>query len=35
MQPQQIESLREQANFSQAVFATVLNISLFTVQKWK
>lgn len=35
MQPQQIKSLREQANFSQAVFAAVLNISLSTVQKWE
>lgn len=35
MQPQQIKSLREQAHFSQAVFAAVLNISLSTVQKWE
>ncbi|NYT83028.1 DNA-binding transcriptional regulator [Alcaligenaceae bacterium] len=35
MPPQQIKSLREQANLSQAVFAAVLNISLSTVQKWE
>ncbi len=35
MQPQQIKALREQAHFSQAVFAAVLNTSLSTVQKWE
>ncbi|WP_017524501.1 helix-turn-helix domain-containing protein [Pusillimonas noertemannii] len=35
MRPEQIKLLREQANFSQAVFAIVLNTSLSTVQKWE
>ncbi len=35
MLPEQIKLLREQANFSQAVFAIVLNTSLSTVQKWE
>ncbi|HEY9280834.1 MAG TPA: DNA-binding transcriptional regulator [Eoetvoesiella sp.] len=35
MQPQQIKTLREQAHFSQAVFAAVLNTSVSTVQKWE
>src|SRR5690606_38964910 len=35
MPPEQIKLLREQANFSQAVFAMVLNTSLSTVQKWE
>ena len=35
MQPKQIKQLREQANFSQAVFAAVLNTSVSTVQKWE
>lgn len=35
LDPQQIKSLREQACFSQAVFAAVLNTSLSTVQKWE
>lgn len=35
MPPQKIKSLRESANLSQAVFASVLNISVSTVQKWE
>ena len=35
MQPQQIKSLREQVQLSQAVFAAVLNTSVSTVQKWE
>ncbi len=35
MPPQQIKSIRERANLSQAVFASVLNISVSTVQKWE
>ncbi|MDX3894610.1 MULTISPECIES: helix-turn-helix domain-containing protein [Pusillimonas] len=35
MLPEQIKLLREQANFSQAVFAMVLNTSVSTVQKWE
>ncbi len=33
--PQQIRSLREQAQLSQSVFAAVLNTSVSTVQKWE
>lgn len=33
MQPQQIKSLREHVQLSQAVFAAVLNTSVSTVQK--
>ncbi|MEI6205991.1 MAG: DNA-binding transcriptional regulator [Desulfuromonadales bacterium] len=32
---EQIKSLRERYHISQAVLATVLNISLSTVQKWE
>lgn len=35
MTPQKIESLREKAHVSQAVFVAVLNTSLSTVQKWE
>lgn len=35
MPPQKIRSIRERANMSQAVFASVLNISVSTVQKWE
>jgi len=35
MPPQQIKSLREKAQLSQAVFAAVLNTSVSTVQKWE
>lgn len=35
MPPQKIKSIREQSNLSQAVFASVLNISVSTVQKWE
>lgn len=35
MPPQRIKSLRESINLSQAVFASVLNISVSTVQKWE
>ncbi len=35
MPPQQIKSLREHVQLSQAVFAAVLNTSVSTVQKWE
>lgn len=35
MPPKKIKLLREKANLSQAVFASVLNISVSTVQKWE
>ena len=35
LQPEQIRSIRETSNVSQAVFASVLNTSLSTVQKWE
>lgn len=35
MPSQDIKTLREKANVSQAVFAAVLNISISTVQKWE
>ncbi len=34
MTPEKIKSLREKEHVSQAVFASVLNMSLSTVQKW-
>lgn len=33
--PQKIKQLREQANFSQAVMAAVMNISASTIQQWE
>ena len=35
MTPEKIKSLREKEHVSQAVFASVLNTSLSTVQKWE
>ncbi len=35
LQPEDIRSIREASNVSQAVFASLLNISLSTVQKWE
>ena len=35
MTPEKIKSLREKEHVSQAVFASVLNMSLSTVQKWE
>ncbi len=35
LQPEQIRSIRETSNVSQAVFASLLNTSLSTVQKWE
>ncbi len=35
MPPQKIKCLREKERISQAVFASVLNTSLSTVQKWE
>jgi len=35
MTPEKIKSLREREHVSQAVFASVLNMSLSTVQKWE
>jgi putative transcriptional regulator len=35
LEPEQIRQIRETTNVSQAVFATVLNTSLSTVQKWE
>lgn len=33
--PEQIKSLRERYRISQAVFASILNTSLSTIQKWE
>lgn len=33
--PEQIKRIREEAHVSQAVFASVLNTSVSTVQKWE
>ncbi|MGB8700798.1 MAG: DNA-binding transcriptional regulator, partial [Thermosynechococcaceae cyanobacterium] len=33
--PEQIKQIRENTNVSQAVFASVLNTSVSTVQKWE
>jgi putative transcriptional regulator len=33
--PEKIKALREKAHVSQAVFAAVLNTSIFTMQKWE
>ncbi|MBT9099936.1 DNA-binding transcriptional regulator [Methylovulum psychrotolerans] len=35
LQPEEIKHIREAANVSQAVFASLLNISVSTVQKWE
>ncbi len=35
MPPQKIKQLREEAHVSQAVFASVLNTSVSTIQKWE
>jgi putative transcriptional regulator len=35
LQPEEIKQIREAANVSQAVFASLLNISVSTVQKWE
>ena len=35
LQPDEIKQVRESAKVSQAVFATILNISVYTVQKWE
>jgi putative transcriptional regulator len=35
LDPETIEKIREDANVSQAVFASILNISLTTVQQWE
>ena len=35
LEPESIRQIRETANVSQAVFASILNTSLFTVQKWE
>ncbi len=35
MLPHEINALREQAHVSQAVFAAVLNTSVYTVKKWE
>jgi putative transcriptional regulator len=35
LDPETIEKIREDANVSQAVFASILNISLITVQQWE
>ena len=35
LEPESITQIRETANVSQAVFASILNTSLSTVQKWE
>jgi putative transcriptional regulator len=35
LQPDEIKQVREAAKVSQAVFATILNTSVYTVQKWE
>ena len=35
LEPESIRQIRETANVSQAVFASILNTSLSTVQKWE
>jgi putative transcriptional regulator len=35
LKPEQIRQIRETSNVSQAVFASLLNTSLSTVQKWE
>jgi putative transcriptional regulator len=35
LEPENIKQIRENANVSQAVFASILNTSLSTIQKWE
>ena len=35
LQPDEIKQVREAAKVSQAVFAAILNTSVYTVQKWE
>jgi putative transcriptional regulator len=35
LEPESIKQIREDANVSQAIFASILNTSLSTVQKWE
>lgn len=35
LKPEEIRHIREESNVSQAVFASILNISASTVQKWE
>jgi putative transcriptional regulator len=35
LQPSQIKQIRESSNVSQAVFASILNTSVSTIQKWE
>lgn len=35
LQPEEIQQIRESTRVSQAVFAAVLNTSVYTVQKWE
>ncbi len=35
LQPDEIKQVRESAKVSQAVFATILNTSAYTIQKWE
>jgi putative transcriptional regulator len=35
LEPEKIKQIRESANVSQSVFASILNTSLSTVQKWE
>jgi putative transcriptional regulator len=35
LEPEKIKQIRETSNVSQAVFASILNTSLSTVQKWE
>jgi putative transcriptional regulator len=35
LEPESIKKIREDANVSQAVFASILNTSLSTIQKWE
>jgi putative transcriptional regulator len=35
LEPETIKQIREDANVSQAIFASILNTSLSTIQKWE
>jgi putative transcriptional regulator len=35
LEPESIKKIRQDANVSQAVFASILNTSLSTIQKWE
>jgi putative transcriptional regulator len=35
LEPESIKQIRENANVSQAIFASILNTSISTIQKWE